>query len=117
MNSCLSQQELVDLMKYKMTGQVLEEELLASKIKLAENWSEPIGVLTYLLTRIIENKNLGHNDSVQLINSFFSLPDYMYIKIQEFDISFVDCLLTLVSAKSSQKSLTLWYEKDDKIQP
>ena len=29
----------------------------------------------------------------------------------------LDAVQTLVSAKSSQKSLTLWYEKDDEIRP
>jgi hypothetical protein len=61
---------------------------------LANQWSQPLGVLTYLLARIIENDDSDKKErGINCIEALYNIVDTMYIDIQEIDYNFVFTLL------------------------
>jgi hypothetical protein len=114
MKSCLSQQELANLLEYKMEGCIIDEESLASRIALAESWTEPIGAITYLLARITESQGTKGYDCNPIIDCFYNMVDSMYFKIQELDPNFISCLVQTLrdSANTLEEELV---DLQDKI--
>jgi hypothetical protein len=96
MNPCLTQGELAGLLDYKLRNNPIEEEILASRVALAENWTESLGAFTYLLSRILESRADEGIDCIEIVNCFYNLPDNMYLFIQELDFDFVSCMVRLV---------------------
>jgi hypothetical protein len=89
MKSCLSQCETNQLLSCKLRNTPLTDEI-ANQCASAELWEKPIGVLTYLLARILETKNIEEDEYKAYLELFYELPNHMYMEIQEIDHIFIN---------------------------
>jgi len=96
MKTCLNQQELNLLLNHKI-HKILIDGDLANRCSLADQWNQPIGVLTYLLARILENNTTDKREKcVSYIETLYNLSEIMYIEVQEIDYTFISTLLKTI---------------------
>ncbi|MCK4817531.1 hypothetical protein KA005_17315 [bacterium] len=96
MNKCLNKEEFEKLIDLKAKLNDLDEEdyLLSIMIDNAENWQDKLVGLSYFLSQILERKlkkNIGCDSLIKLV---YSLPDEMWFSIQEFDVNFIDYMMS-----------------------
>ena len=96
MNKCLNKEEFEKLIDLKAKLNDLDEEdyLLSIMIDKAENWQDKLVGLSYFLSQILERKlkkNIGCDSLIKLV---YSLSDEMWFSIQEFDVNFIDYMMS-----------------------
>lgn len=96
MNKCLNKEEFEKIVDLKAKLNDLDEEdyLLSIMIDNAENWQDKLVGLSYFLSQILERKlkkNIGCDSLIKLV---YSLPDEMWFSIQEFDVNFIDYMMS-----------------------
>jgi len=96
MKTCLNQQEVCLLLNYKIHQSPIDDDL-ADRCNLADQWSQPLGVLTYLFARILENNVADNRDEYfNYIETLYNLSEVMYMEIQEIDHAFISTLLKTI---------------------
>ncbi|MEN6293837.1 MAG: hypothetical protein ABFC34_06690 [Methanobacterium sp.] len=97
MKTCLNQQELSLLLNHKIHKRPIDNDL-EFRCNLAEQWSQPIGVLTYLLARVLEENNIAdkREECVNYLETLYDLSEIMYIEVQEIDFAFISILLKTI---------------------
>ncbi len=89
---CLNQQELEQLIDYKLYNRPVDD-LTMGRIELSEAWMEELHGLTYFLTRILEIKAKQKINPQEVIEFVYTLPEKMWLTIQEADMKFVEYML------------------------
>jgi len=93
MNYCLSSSELEHLLLSQLENKTIEDSGLSALLGNAENWEGKLLCLTLSFARILER----HKNSpltAKMIPCFYSIPDKMFMEIQECDENFIDYILS-----------------------
>ncbi|MCI5218341.1 MAG: hypothetical protein D3914_03905 [Candidatus Electrothrix sp. LOE2] len=93
MSYCLDNTELEKLLDLRLNQEGIEDAALNSLIENANQWQEKVLCLSFSLARIIERRNDSASLSREMIADFFSMPEEMFIDIQECDENFVNYML------------------------
>ncbi|PKO04071.1 MAG: hypothetical protein CVU41_18980 [Chloroflexi bacterium HGW-Chloroflexi-3] len=97
MITCLDQTQLLNFLNYKFKNVIIEDEPLFFACDQAEQWINPISVLTYLFARILENEKFDNCDDLEAyLNTFYEFPNYLKLVIQEFDYKYITNLFKTV---------------------
>jgi hypothetical protein len=70
----------------------IENELNDSK-----SWQRNLHVVAYFIAIVLEKKKKEGKNVEQAITDLYSLPDNMFLKVQELDSSFIDFMLRHVN--------------------
>ncbi|MCI5130468.1 MAG: hypothetical protein D3904_02840 [Candidatus Electrothrix sp. EH2] len=93
MSYCLDSTELEKLLDLRLNQEGIEDAALNLLIENANQWQEKILCLSFSLARILERRRESGSLSQEMITDFFSMPDEMFIDIQECDEDFVNYML------------------------
>lgn len=97
MKACLDQNQLLHFLNYKFENVEIEDENLFFACNQAEQWINPISVLTYLFARILENKKFENSEDLHTyLNTFYEFSNSLNFVIQEFDYKYINNLFKLV---------------------
>jgi hypothetical protein len=89
---CLSKGELEQLIDLLNSSSPVDDEYLSILIDDAKNWQEELGMLTYFVSQIIENKKASC-DCIQLIDLIYKIEEQIFVKLQECDSEYIDYML------------------------
>ena len=93
MEYCMNNEELEALLSSQIEGQVIEDSDLNSQVENALLWHNKLLCLTFSLARILERNKNSIPLVQQMIPKMFTMPDRMFIEIQECGEDFVDYML------------------------
>lgn len=92
MSYCLNNTELESLLLLYLEDKAIEDVTLESLLDNAVQWQDKLLCLTFSFARILERRR-GSASLTQMIPGLFSMPDKMFIDIQECGEDFVDYML------------------------
>lgn len=93
MNYCLNSTELEHLLMLHLEDKAVEDETLKSLLDNAAQWQDKLLCLTFSFARILERHDSLLSLSQTMISELFSMPDKMFLAIQECGEDFVDYML------------------------
>ena len=93
MNYCLNSRELECLLLLHLENKAIENVTLTSLLDNALRWQEKLLCLTFSFARIIDRRRSSASLPQAMISELFSMPEKMFIDIQECDEDFVDYML------------------------
>jgi len=93
MNYCLNSTELDSLLLLHLEDKAIEDETLNSLLDNAVQWQDKLLCLTFSFARIIERRRGSALLTQAMIPELFSMPEKMFIDIQECGEDFVDYML------------------------
>ncbi len=107
MTYCLNSAELESILLLHLVDKNIENESLKRLVDSANQWEEKILCLTFSFARILER----HSDSKLLIQTMivelFSLPEKMFIDIQECGEDFIEYMLRNEHSGESDLEISL----------
>jgi len=95
---CLNSNELLLLLEYKIKDRTIDSESLSQLVDNSYNWQDEISVHTYLYCRLAERLKYTV-DSNEMIDTFYNLPEEMYLIIQELNAQFIRYMLEGIRRK------------------
>lgn len=93
MSYCLDSTELAQLLNLRLNKEGIEDTDLNLLIENANQWQKKVLCLTFSLARILEKRSDAAPLSREIITDFFSMPEEMFIDIQECGEDFVNYML------------------------
>lgn len=93
MNYCLNSTELECLLLLHLEDKAIEDETLKSFLNNAVQWQDKLLCLTFSFARILERRRGSASLTQTMIAELFSMPEKMFIDIQECGEDFVDYML------------------------
>ncbi|MDU9050759.1 MAG: hypothetical protein Q3M30_18070 [Candidatus Electrothrix sp. Rat3] len=93
MNYCVNSNELEKLLDLRLKNEAIEDVILKSLLDNAVQWQEKFLCMTFSLARILERRRDSSSLTMAMIPEFFSMPENMFIDIQECDEDFVNYML------------------------
>ena len=93
MNYCLNSTELECLLLLLMEDKAIEDVTLKSFLDNAVQWQDKLLCLTFSFARILERQRGSASLARTMIPELFSMPEKMFIDIQECGEDFVDYML------------------------
>lgn len=93
MNYCLNSRELECLLLLHLEDKAIENLTLKSLHDNAIQWQDKLLCLTFSFARILERQRGSASLTETMIPELFSMPEKMFINIQECSEDFVDYLL------------------------
>ncbi len=93
MNNCLNSTELECLLLFCLEDKAIEDENLKLLFDNSTLWQDKLICLTFSFARILERHRNSATLAQFMIPKLFSLPDEIYIDIQECGEDFVDYML------------------------
>jgi len=93
MNYCLNSTELENLLLLHLEDKAIEDVTLNSLLDNAVQWQDKLLCLTFSFARILERRRGSVSLAQTMIPELFSMPDKMFIDIQECGEDFVDYML------------------------
>ena len=93
MTYCLNSAELESLLLLHLEDRVIENATLKSLVDNAGGWQDKLLCLTFSFARILERRRGSVSLAQTMIPELFSMPDKMFIDIQECGEDFVDYML------------------------
>ncbi len=93
MNYCLNSTELECLLQLYLEDKAIESLTLKSLHNNAIQWQDKLLCLTFSFARILERQRGLASLTQTMIPELFSMPEKMFIDIQECSEDFVDYLL------------------------
>ena len=93
MNYCLNSNELECLLLYYLEDEAIEDLALKSLLDNAVQWQDRLLSLTFSFARILERRRGSEALAQTMILEMFSMPEKMFIDIQECGEDFVDYML------------------------
>ncbi len=93
MNYCLNSTELESLLQLYLEDKAIEDETLKSLLGNAVQWQDKLLCLTFSFARILERRRGSVPLTQTMIPELFSMPDKMFLDIQECGEDFVDYML------------------------
>ncbi len=93
MNYCVNSTELEEILALQLENKAIEDVALKSLFENAVQWQDKFLCLTFSLARILERRDDSTSLNQEMIADFFSMPEEMFIDIQECGEDFVDYML------------------------
>ncbi len=93
MNYCLNSRELECLLLLHLEDKAIENVTLKSLLDNAIQWQDKLLCLTFSFARILERQRGSASLTQTMIPELFSMPEKMFIDIQECGEDFVDYML------------------------
>ncbi len=93
MNYCLNSTELECLLQLYLEDKAIENVTLKSLNDNAIQWQDKLLCLTFSFARILERQRGSASLTQTMIPELFSMPEKMFIDIQECSEDFVDYML------------------------
>lgn len=93
MNYCLNSTELESLLLLHLEGKYIEDGTLRSLLDNAVQSQDKLLCMTFSFARILERRRGSASLIQTLIPELFSMPEKMFIDIQECGEDFVDYML------------------------
>lgn len=93
MNYCLNSTELECLLLLHLEDRAIEDVTLRTLLDNASQWQDKLLCLTLSFGRILERRRGSVSLAQTMIPELFSMPDKMFIDIQECGEDFVDYML------------------------
>lgn len=93
MNYCLNSTELECLLLLHLKNKAIENETLKSLVDNAIQWQDKLLCLTFSFARILERRRGSVSLAQTMIPEMFSMPEKMFIDLQECGEDFVDYML------------------------
>ena len=93
MNYCLNSTELEYLLLLHLEDKAIENGTLKSLLDNAVQWQNKLLCLTFSFARILERRRDSPSLTQTMIPGLFSMPEKMFIDIQECGENFVDYML------------------------
>ncbi len=93
MNYCLNSTELECLLMLHLEDKAIENVTLKSLLDNAVQWQDKLLCLTFSFARILERRRGSASLTQTMIPELFSMPEKMFIDIQECGEDFVDYML------------------------
>lgn len=93
MNYCLNSKELESLLLLYLKNKAVEDLELKSLFDNAAQWQDKLLCMTFSFARILERQRNSASLPQVMIEELFSMPDKMFIDIQECGEDFVDYML------------------------
>ncbi|GBD95144.1 hypothetical protein BMS3Bbin05_00351 [bacterium BMS3Bbin05] len=93
MNYCLNSTELECLLLLHLEDKAIENVTLKSLYDNAIQWQDKLLCLTFSFARILERQRGSASLTQTMIPELFSMPEKMFIDIQECSEDFVDYML------------------------
>lgn len=93
MSYCLNSTELESLLLLYLEDRAIENVTLKSLVDNAGGWQDKLLCLTFSLARLLERQRSSTSSAKEMISELFSMPDKMFIDIQECGEDFVDYML------------------------
>jgi hypothetical protein len=93
MNYCLNSRELESLLLHYLEIKAIEDVTLESLHDNAVHWHDQLLCLTFSFSRIIERQRTSVSLTQRMISVLFSLPDKMFLNIQDCGEDFVYYML------------------------
>ncbi len=93
MNYCMNSNELESLLLFYLNDKAVENTTLKSLVENAIHWQDKLLCLTFSFARILEKRRSLPSLTQMMIPILFSLPEKMFIDIQECDDDYVDYML------------------------
>lgn len=93
MSYCLNSTELESLLLLYLEDRSIENVTLKSLVDNARGWQDKLLCLTFSLARLLERQRSSTSSAKKMISELFSMPDKMFIDIQECGEDFVDYML------------------------
>jgi len=93
MNYCLNSTELESLLLLYLEDKAIENVTLKSLFDNAIHWQDKLLCLTFSFARILERRRGSASLTQTMISELFSIPEKMFIDIQECGEDFVDYML------------------------
>ena len=93
MNYCLNSMELECLLLLDLEDKAIENGTLKSLLDNAVQWQDKLLCLTFSFARILERRRGSASLTQTMIPELFSMPEKMFIDIQECGEDFVDYML------------------------
>jgi hypothetical protein len=93
MSYCLNSSELECLLQLLMENKAIEDVTLKSLLDNAVQWQDKLLCLTFSFARILERRRGSVSLTQTMIPEMFSMPDKIFIDIQECGEDFVDYML------------------------
>ena len=93
MSYCLNSTELESLLLLYLEDRAIENVTLQSLVDNAGGWQDKLLCLTYSFARILERQRVSVSLTQTMIPELFSMPDKMFIDIQECGEDFVYYML------------------------
>ncbi len=93
MNYCLNSTELESLLLLYLEDKAIKDVTLKSLLDNAIQWQDKLLCLTFSFARILERQRDSASLTQTMIPELFSMPEKMFIDIQECGEDFVDYML------------------------
>ena len=93
MSYCVNSTELEEILALQLENKAIEDVALKSLFENAVQWQDKFLCLTFSLARILERRRNSSSLSQEMVADFFSMPEEMFIDIQECDENFVNYML------------------------
>ncbi len=93
MSYCLNSTELENLLLLHLEDKAIEDVTLNSLFDNAVQWQDKLLCLTFSFARILERRHSSTSSAKKMISELFSMPNKMFIDIQECGEDFVDYML------------------------
>ena len=93
MSYCLNSTELENLLLLHLKDKAIENGTLKSLIDNAVQWQDKLLCLTFSFARVLERRRDSVSLTQTMIPELFSMPDKMFLDIQECGEDFVDYML------------------------
>jgi len=93
MTYCLNNNELEKLLRLYLNGTSVDDIALESHVSDAGQWDDNLLCITFSLARVLERQRDSEQLIKMMIVELFSMPDKLFLGIQECDEDFVDYML------------------------
>ncbi|MDM8525466.1 hypothetical protein QUF80_19025 [Desulfococcaceae bacterium HSG8] len=90
---CLNSRELESLLLLHLEDKAIEDANLKSLIDNSLQWQDKLLCLTFSFARILERQRGSLSSAQAMMTELFSMPEKMFIDIQECGEDFVDYML------------------------
>jgi hypothetical protein len=100
MHYCLTKDELSQLLSSISEGDEIESSVLIDRVQNARYWQDELCCFTYLLAILLERDDKSLSAKNQMINTLYLLDEQMMVKIQEFDLPFIEYMLRYLRCES-----------------
>ena len=107
MNYCLNSTELECLLMLHLENKAIENVTLKSLVDNAIQWQDKLLCLTFSFARILERRRGSASLIQAMIPELFSMPEKMFIDIQECGEDFVDYMLRYEHSGETDLELSL----------
>ncbi|MCD6447304.1 MAG: hypothetical protein J7L40_03975 [Candidatus Marinimicrobia bacterium] len=107
MSFCLNSTELENILLLHLKDKAIEDVALNLLLDNATLWQDKLLCLTFSFARILERQRGSVSLAQTMIPELFSMPDKMFIDIQECGEDFVDYMLRHEYSGDSDLELSL----------